>query len=246
MRRLQDVVAPGLGYFKIHSRPGRDTSRCIWDEIEPGPGYIKDTILKIYSRHGDTRTGIFVEAQWIIKIRKQFKNDCRELEDQEGHLTNLNATPLTPHGLVLLLINKVRVPWYRIHRCFGTVPPALALTWPRGLNSACRMTNKRISFLFWCRINVSRIPLLWKNLFSHLTLTENVSTLRSLGWPAPLDNYSYSHPTPAYSPLHRYLDPRLHPHHSSWSISLPYTRPSSSPAVAWDMAHLHPFLYSHL
>ena len=99
MRRLQDVVAPGLGYFKIHSRPGQDTPRCIQDEIEPGPGYIEDTILKIYSRRGDTRTGIFVDAQWIIKIRKQFKNDCRELEVQEGHMTN--ATPLTPHGLVL-------------------------------------------------------------------------------------------------------------------------------------------------
>ena len=70
MRRLQDVVAPGLGYFKIHSRPRQDTSRSIRDEIEPGPGYIEDTILKIYSRRGDTRTGMFVEAQWIIKIRK--------------------------------------------------------------------------------------------------------------------------------------------------------------------------------
>ena len=99
MRRLQDVVAPGLGYFKIHLRPGQDTPRCIQDEIEPGPGYIEDTILKIYSRRGDTRTGIFVDAQWIIKIRKQFKNDCRELEGQESHMTN--ATPLTPHGLVL-------------------------------------------------------------------------------------------------------------------------------------------------
>ena len=46
-------------------------------------------------------------------------------------------------------------PWYRRDRCFGAIPPALALTWPRGLYSVRRMTNKRISSVFYCRINVN-------------------------------------------------------------------------------------------
>ena len=73
--------------------------------------------------------------------------------DCDSRLSCLSPTSYSQSTVSLLIVSKQGesfsvFPWYRRDRSFGAMPPALALTWLRGLYSVRRMTNKRISFPF--------------------------------------------------------------------------------------------------
>ena len=58
-----DRGKPPQDLLDVTARIPQDASETSWQQD-------RDMILKIYSERGDTRTSIFVKAQWIIKIRK--------------------------------------------------------------------------------------------------------------------------------------------------------------------------------
>ena len=73
--------------------------------------------------------------------------------DYDSRLSCLSSASYSQSTVSLLIVSKQGesfsvFPWYRRDRSFGAMPPALALTWLRGLYSVRRMTNKRISFPF--------------------------------------------------------------------------------------------------